>query len=84
MANNVSIKKLLVKACILFSVALPNLSAFASGGDGYGESDFTPENHVTTADIADFASGKIGVVPNSYWRVYQFLAYRAVDRKSVV
>lgn len=52
-------------------------------GDYYVESNITPEHHVTTVDLDDFANGKLGVVPNTYWRVYQFLAYRVLSGRPI-
>ena len=50
----------------------------ASGGDGFSENLFAPENHVPQAELAAYAGGKLGVVLPSYWRIYHFLAYRAL------
>ena len=53
--------------------------AYPSGGDGgFSENMFMPKYHVPQADIADYAIGNLGVLQRSYWRVYQFLAYRAL------
>lgn len=53
--------------------------ALASGGDGYEQNSFVPESGPTTKDLPLYAGGQIGIVPGSYWRVYQFLAYRAAS-----
>ena len=54
-------------------------TAYSSGGDGgLSENMFMPEYHVPQADIADYAIGNLGVLQSTYWRVYQFLAYRAL------
>ncbi len=53
--------------------------AIASGADGMSYNMFQPETYVPKIDIASYASGNVGVVPASYWRVYQFLAYRALS-----
>jgi hypothetical protein len=52
--------------------------ALASGGDGFEENAFTPEFHVPAAERANFARGDLAVMPASYWRVYQFLSWRAL------
>jgi hypothetical protein len=53
-------------------------SADASGGDGFTENMFTPEYHVPAAELPAYAHGELGVVSPTYWRVYHFLAYRAL------
>lgn len=80
MRSNIKIRTL---AIVCASAAL--LLAFtskqvvtASGGDGMSYNMFQPETYVPKIDIASYASGNVGVVPASYWRVYQFLAYRAL------
>ncbi|SHH08643.1 hypothetical protein [Massilia sp. CF038] len=50
----------------------------ASGGDGYIANRFMPEHYVAVAELQDYATGRLGVVVPSYWRVYHFLAYRAL------
>jgi hypothetical protein len=59
-------------------LASPTLRA--SGGDGgYGEeNNYAPQYHVAAPALAGYASGKLGVVPGSYWRVYLLLAYEAL------
>lgn len=52
--------------------------AVASGDDGFSESRLAPEFHVVEPELFTYASGKPGVVAGSYWRIYQFLAWRAV------
>jgi hypothetical protein len=63
--------------CTIFCMTL-DAPAQASGGDGISYNSFMPEPYVPRAEIADFANGNVGAVPASYWRVYQFLAYRAL------
>jgi hypothetical protein len=58
-------------------------SALASGGDGFSENEFAPEYHVTAEDLPAYASGQLGVIPPSYWRIYLTLAYRALIGKPV-
>lgn len=55
----------------------------ASGGDGFSENVFTPQLHVPLAELQGYAGGKLGVVLPSYWRVYQFLAYRALTGRAL-
>lgn len=57
--------------------------AHASGGDGYEENAFAPEHHVPAGDLLAYASGNLGVVPNSYWRIYLFIAYRALSEHAL-
>ena len=68
----------LLKLFLLVGFAMLANVVNASGYEGFGENTFAPEYHVPQADIADFASGKLGVMPSTYWRIYQFLAYRAL------
>ena len=51
-------------------------AALASGGDEFIENVFAPQFHVPAADLAAYATGKTGVLPGSYWRIFHFLAYR--------
>lgn len=70
----------LLGAFLLFGGVVAANTAWASGGDGgFSENAFAPEFHVPQADIPDYAGGNLGVVPPSFWRVYQFLAYRAIS-----
>lgn len=82
MINRFSVRGTLsaMLACAL--VTLP-VTASASGGDEFSENVFTPEYHVPASELPGYARGDIGVVPASYWRVYHFLAYRALTGHSV-
>lgn len=60
-------------ACAL--LALTAAPAAASGDDFYRTSRFASEHQ--PANAAQFAAGNLGVLPGSYWRVYQYLAYQA-------
>ena len=62
----------LLKLFLLVGFAMLANVVNASGYEGFGENTFAPEYHVPQADIADFASGKLGVMPSTYWRIYQF------------
>jgi hypothetical protein len=65
---------------LLLSAAVPTGGARASGGDGGDHWDpFAPEYFVPAADLPDYAGGKLGVVPGSFWRLYHFLAYRVIS-----
>nr|WP_295787088.1 hypothetical protein [Rhodoferax sp.] len=72
-------RQLLASLAATFTLLLAAGAARASGGDGYAQNSFVPESAPTTKDLPLYASGQIGVVPGSYWRVYQFLAYRAAS-----
>lgn len=50
----------------------------ASGGDGFEENIYAPEYQVPASELSAYAAGKPGIVVPSYWRVYHFLAYRAL------
>jgi hypothetical protein len=73
----------LLKLLLLVGCAMLPSEVNASGYEGFGENTFAPEYHVPQADIADYASGKLGVVPSTYWRIYQFLAYRALTGQAL-
>ncbi|MCE3605707.1 hypothetical protein LXA47_19155 [Massilia sp. P8910] len=62
----------LLASALLWMAALP---ASASGGDGYQTNRFASEFQPANAEL--FASGNLGVLPGSYWRVYHYLAYQA-------
>ncbi len=65
---------------LAFSVALALSShAQASGGDGMGENGYAPEHYVPTQELVSYGTGNIGVLPSSFWRVYHFMAYRAIS-----
>ncbi|RZI84251.1 MAG: hypothetical protein EOP38_09720 [Rubrivivax sp.] len=61
----------------------PLIPAWASGGDGFIENEFAPESFVTGNDLPGYGQGQLGVVPSTYWRVYQFLAYRAASGQAL-
>jgi hypothetical protein len=50
----------------------------ASGADGYGENIYVPENHVPAQELQAYARDNLRVVAPGYWRIYQFIAYRAM------
>ncbi|CAN7154923.1 hypothetical protein LJR289_000118 [Pseudoduganella sp. LjRoot289] len=56
--------------------ALPQY-AISSGGDGFTANRFASEYQVAPGVLAQFAGGKLGVLPGTYWRIYQYLAYQA-------
>lgn len=64
---------------VLCAAGLANFAWASGGGDGLDENAFAPEFHVPQADIPDYANGNPGVVPGSFWRLYQFLAYRSIS-----
>ena len=75
--------KILKLVLCAYCALLANIT-YASGGDGgLSENVFAPEYHVPKADIADYAIGNLGVLQKSYWRVYQFLAYRALTNHAL-
>jgi hypothetical protein len=62
------------------SVALAlSTHAQASGGDGMGENGYAPEHYVPRQELVSYGTGNVGVLPGSYWRVYHFMAYRAIS-----
>lgn len=62
-------------ACLL---ALYTDRAKASGIEEFAENRFNPEHHVSAPALPAYAAGNLGVVMPSYWRVYLFLAWRAL------
>lgn len=64
-----------ILAAGLFSIST---TLQASGGDEFMENIFSPENRVPLPELQDYAGGKLGIVTPTYWRVYHFLAYRAL------
>lgn len=75
-------KRTKIKLCLYVLCgyfALFTNTTYASGGDdGFSENMFMPEYHVPQADITDYAIGNLGVLQSTYWRIYQYLAYRAL------
>ena len=71
---------LLRTATALVAVGLFSVSTLlqASGGDEFSENPFMPQYRVPAPELQDYAAGRIGIVAPSYWRVYQFLAYRSL------
>lgn len=72
----------LTPTCSLLATALLcalSAPAVASGGDGYARNPFASE--FQPAFLPNFASGNLGVVPGSYWRIYHYLAYQAARGK---
>lgn len=68
------------RASAILAVGLFSASSVlhASGGDEFMENIFTPQYHVPVPELQDYAAGKLGIVAPTYWRVYHFLAYRAL------
>ena len=64
-------------------LALLPLSAMSSGGDGFSANRFASEYQVAPAELAQFAGGKLGVLPGTYWRIYQYLAYQAAKGRAL-
>ncbi len=72
-------RQLLAQLATIITVSLAAVSAQASGGDGFSQNSFVPESSPVLKDLPQYASGQIGVVPGSYWRVYLYLAFRAAS-----
>lgn len=70
----------LVAAALL--AALPQY-AMSSGGDGFIANRFASEYQVAPGMLAQFAGGNLGVLPGTYWRVYQYLAYQAAKGRAL-
>lgn len=68
-------------AAALFA-ALP-LSALSSGGDGFNANRFASEYQVAPGVLTQFAGGNLGVLPGTYWRIYQYLAYQAAKGRAL-
>jgi hypothetical protein len=60
-------------------LALSGSSAWASGDYELPEDAYTPEFHILPDELPAYAAGQLGVLQGSYWRVYQFLAWRALS-----
>ncbi|MDQ1834780.1 hypothetical protein [Massilia scottii] len=74
----------LSRTCSLLASALlwvATLPASASGGDDFQTNRFASEFQPANAEL--FASGNLGVVPGSYWRVYHYLAYQAARGRAL-
>ncbi|PWF55075.1 hypothetical protein C7C56_003690 [Massilia glaciei] len=72
-------------ASALLAVALCGTSnvLMASGDDGLIDNVFMPEYHVPVPELQGYAAGKLGVVTPGHWRVYHFLAYRALTSRAL-
>ncbi|MFJ2990053.1 hypothetical protein ACIPF8_19485 [Collimonas sp. NPDC087041] len=68
-------------ACAL--LALAPVLAHASGGDDDDYNRFAPESFVAQPELARYASGTLGVIGSGYWRVYLFMAYRALHNQPI-
>ncbi|MFL6660170.1 MAG: hypothetical protein ACJ8GW_18945 [Massilia sp.] len=71
----------LSRLCILLASALLCTEALASGGDDFQENRYASEYQ--PAALPAFASGKVGVLPATYWRIYYYLAYQASRGKAL-
>lgn len=72
----------LIPTCSLLATALLcalSAPAQASGGDDFPRNRFASEFQPGRLPL--FAGGNLGVVPGSYWRIYQYLAYQAAKGK---
>ena len=63
---------------LMIACTLAGQTAWASGGEEWMENAFAPEGRVPTPDLPAYAAGRLGVVPASFWRIYQFIGYRAL------
>ncbi|MES2933206.1 MAG: hypothetical protein V4805_06935 [Pseudomonadota bacterium] len=68
---------------VLSASALFANPSYASGGDGFSQNAFAPEFYVMPHDLPAYAAGNLGIVPGSYWRVYHYLAYRALNGQAL-
>ena len=66
----------LLAASLLCAVATP---AMSSGGESLYVSRFASQ--FQPARLPDYAAGNLGVVQGSYWRLYQFMAFKAATGK---
>ncbi|AMP00861.1 hypothetical protein CAter282_3038 [Collimonas arenae] len=57
--------------------------AHASGGDEDSYNRFAPDNFVSQPELGRYAAGTLGIVGNGYWRVYLFMAYRALHNQPI-
>ncbi len=64
-------------AAALFCAFSP--SAMSSGGDGTPVSRFASQ--FQPSRLPNYAAGNLGVVQETYWRLFQFLAYKAATGK---
>jgi len=53
-------------------------ASWASGADGYSENIYVPANHVPAQELQAYARDNLRIVAPGYWRIYQFIAYRAM------
>ena len=69
-----------IRVSIALAIGLLSASGrlSASGGDGFMDNIFTPQYYIGAAELQDYAAGRLGVVTPTYWRVYHYLAYRAL------
>ena len=66
----------LIAAALLCAVSAP---ASSSGDDGAYVNPFASQ--FQPARLQNYAGGNLGVVQGSYWRLYQYLAYKAAQGK---
>ncbi|MES3023607.1 MAG: hypothetical protein V4857_18735 [Pseudomonadota bacterium] len=55
----------------------------ASGDDDLIENVFMPQYHVPVPELQGYAAGKLGIVTPGYWRIYHYLAYRALTGRAL-
>jgi len=75
--------RLALLATFATSLAMRPTPAFASGGDGFSENPFVPENHVPFPEMPGYAAGRIGVLQADWWRLHHVLAWRALHGQTL-
>ncbi len=73
------LRKVAQAICLSAALGFAAPAVLASGGDGFYENPYMPEHYVAAPDLPGFAAGNLGVVPNTYWRVYLWLTWRAAN-----
>lgn len=76
--NKTSKFQCMILTLLLVYFCVPGHFAFASGGDGMSENSLIPEYHVPAGELQIYARDNLRFIAPSYWRIYHFIAYRAL------
>lgn len=69
---------MVTRTALAAALACCATASWGSGADGYSENIYVPENHVPAQELQAYAHDNFRIVAPGYWRIYQFIAYRAM------
>lgn len=69
---------ILKRSALTVALTCSSGTSWASGDDGFLENIYVPDNHVPAQELQIYLHDNLRIVGPGYWRIYQFIAYRAM------